>query len=109
MPFTDFEDLTLLELFCHSVIAAQMSAYKFTREAKQRPLCCLVVDSGFSFSHVVPIYDGKIIKKGVKRYKILYLYLGIVFVVQCYNYAFCFLYRTVLSHINMIFLSKSSL
>ena len=57
----------MLKLFFHSVVAAQMSAYKFTREAKQRPLCCLVVDSGFSFSHVVPIYDGKIIKKGVKR------------------------------------------
>eukprot|EP00795_Rhopilema_esculentum_P005169 gene5169-300_t len=47
--------------------AAQLSAYKHCQESKQKPLCCLVLDSGFSFSHVVPICDGKIVKKGVKR------------------------------------------
>lgn len=31
------------------------------------PQCCLVVDSGFSFTHVVPMINGEIIWKAVKR------------------------------------------
>ena len=49
------------------LLAAQLSSIKFAQESERKPLCCLVVDSGFSFSHVVPICDGRIIKKGVKR------------------------------------------
>ena len=29
---------------------------------------CLVVDSGYSFTHIVPVFNGKVLKKGVKRY-----------------------------------------
>jgi actin-related protein 6 len=42
--------------------------------AAQRPevaaneaLCGLVVDCGFSFTHVVPIFDGVVLQKGVRR------------------------------------------
>ncbi|GAA5846660.1 hypothetical protein JCM3766R1_005799 [Sporobolomyces carnicolor] len=31
------------------------------------PECCLVVDAGFSFTHIVPIVRGAIISSGVKR------------------------------------------
>ncbi|GAA5982302.1 hypothetical protein JCM5350_006134 [Sporobolomyces pararoseus] len=31
------------------------------------PECCLVIDAGFSFTHVVPILRGSIISSGVKR------------------------------------------
>ena len=33
-----------------------------------QPECMLIVDSGFSFTHVVPILSGRIIWKAVKRY-----------------------------------------
>mmetsp|Transcript_26457 Transcript_26457/g.41004 ORF Transcript_26457/g.41004 Transcript_26457/m.41004 type:complete len:618 (-) Transcript_26457:333-2186(-) len=29
--------------------------------------CCLVVDSGFSFTHIVPTIDGKAIRRGIRR------------------------------------------
>ena len=32
------------------------------------PQCSVIVDSGFSFTHVVPIIDGVVIWKAVKRY-----------------------------------------
>eukprot|EP00794_Sanderia_malayensis_P012812 gene12812-14125_t len=47
--------------------AAQLSAFKHTNDAKEKPFCCLVVDSGFSFSHIVPVLDGKLVKKGIRR------------------------------------------
>jgi len=47
--------------------AAQLSFYNYAKETRKRSLCCLVVDCGYSFSHVVPVFDGKVIKKGVKR------------------------------------------
>ena len=31
------------------------------------PLCTLVVDSGFSFTHVVPVCEGEVIHSAVKR------------------------------------------
>ena len=37
---------------------------------------CLVLDSGYSFTHVVPIFNGKVLKKGVKRYD---QYVALVF------------------------------
>ena len=32
-----------------------------------KPLCTLVVDSGFSFTHVIPVCQGEILKNAVKR------------------------------------------
>ena len=51
----------------HRTTAAQLSAYKCLQENKEKRICCLVVDTGFSFTHIVPIYDGRIVKKGTKR------------------------------------------
>lgn len=31
------------------------------------PECVLVVDSGFSFTHVVPVFRGRIVSAGVRR------------------------------------------
>lgn len=51
------------------MLAAQLAAWqrKQEEEASKKHLCCLVVDSGFSFTHVVPICNGKILKKAVRR------------------------------------------
>lgn len=46
--------------------SAQLSAWK-KKEENETMRCCLVVDSGFSFTHVVPICDGKILKEAVRR------------------------------------------
>lgn len=37
------------------------------RNLSPQPECMLVVDSGFSFTHVVPILDGRVVWKAVKR------------------------------------------
>lgn len=29
--------------------------------------CCVVVDSGYSFTHIVPYYRGKVVAKGIRR------------------------------------------
>jgi len=46
--------------------ACQLSSWKKKEEESNR-MCCLFVDSGFSFTHIVPICNGKIIKKAVRR------------------------------------------
>ena len=47
--------------------AAQLSAFKCHKEEVEKHLICLVVDSGYSFTHIVPVFNGKVLKKGVKR------------------------------------------
>lgn len=51
-----------------SPVVAPASATGATagKEALHR-LCSLVVDSGYSFTHVMPVYQGSIIKSAVKR------------------------------------------
>jgi len=60
-----FEEYRLKAL-CRTT-AAQLSQWKRKQEETERHLCCLIVDSGFSFTHIVPICNGKILKKGVRR------------------------------------------
>lgn len=36
-------------------------------EDTTKPLCTLVVDSGFSFTHIIPVCKGEILNKSVKR------------------------------------------
>uniref|UniRef100_A0A8C4PWY1 Actin related protein 6 n=2 Tax=Eptatretus burgeri TaxID=7764 RepID=A0A8C4PWY1_EPTBU len=43
-----------------------LSAHKYLHEHPSE-LCCLVVDSGFSFTHIVPFYKGRAIKSGIRR------------------------------------------
>ena len=38
--------------------------YSLTRG---QPLCCLVVDAGYSFTHIVPHYHNKVVLEGVRR------------------------------------------
>lgn len=49
------------------ISAAQLSAFKCHKEEVDKRLICLVVDTGYSFTHIVPVVNGKILKKGIKR------------------------------------------
>lgn len=48
--------------FC---LAATLSAYQYRRSMKSD--YALVVDSGFSFTHIVPFYQGKKLLDGMTR------------------------------------------
>ena len=45
---------------------ADLACYKRRLEAPQHP-CCLVVDCGYSFTHIVPFVNGVRLKKAVRR------------------------------------------
>lgn len=65
---------TMTEIFfeeykCHSLLrtnAANLSAYHCLKD-KPSELCCLVVDSGFSFTHAVPHIKGKKLRNATRR------------------------------------------
>lgn len=40
---------------------------QFKRQSEETHLCCLVVDSGYSFTHIIPYYNGKKLTEGVRR------------------------------------------
>jgi actin-related protein 6 len=40
----------------------------FSSQGLPRPECMLVVDVGFSFTHIVPIMGGTVLWSAVKRY-----------------------------------------
>ena len=46
---------------------AQLGAWYRKKDNSENHFCCVVVDSGFSFTHIIPICNGKIIKKAVRR------------------------------------------
>uniref|UniRef100_A0A3P8ZEW5 Actin related protein 6 n=1 Tax=Esox lucius TaxID=8010 RepID=A0A3P8ZEW5_ESOLU len=46
--------------------AGSLSAHRYFHENSQE-LCCIVVDSGFSFTHIVPYCRGKKMKDGICR------------------------------------------
>lgn len=53
----------------HSLLlttAGALSALKYRKE-RVREMACVVVDSGFSFTHVAPFLRGKLIKAGIRR------------------------------------------
>ena len=52
---------------CTCFKAAQLSAFKSHNEETKKHLVCVVVDSGYSFTHIVAVFNGKAMKKGVKR------------------------------------------
>ncbi|KAI0209778.1 Actin-related protein 6 [Lamellibrachia satsuma] len=43
---------------------------QFKRQSEETHLCCLVVDSGYSFTHIIPYYNGKKLTEGVRRINI---------------------------------------
>jgi len=51
--------------------ASFLSQYKYCRELDLSPSprpCCLVVDCGYSFTHLIPYYDGRPVRKAIRRY-----------------------------------------
>lgn len=48
------------------LLAGDLSCYN---HKKKNPgtLCCLLVDSGYSFTHIVPYIKGKKLKQGIRR------------------------------------------
>lgn len=48
------------------VSAGSLSAHRYFQVNNQE-LCCIVVDSGFSFTHIVPYCRGKKMKDGICR------------------------------------------
>ena len=49
-----------------SILGGYLAQYKVHKEKKDA-LCSLVVDSGYSFTHIVPYYNGKKVMEGLKR------------------------------------------
>lgn len=52
-------------------VASFLSQYRYCRELDLNPSpgpCCLIVDCGYSFTHLIPYYDGHPISKAVQRY-----------------------------------------
>ncbi|XP_014782503.1 actin-related protein 6 [Octopus bimaculoides] len=47
--------------------ASRLSDYRLRREQSTNNLCSLIIDSGYSFSHLVPYMKGKKITNAVKR------------------------------------------
>ena len=76
MAWTDFKKpqgrcyccfFILANFICSLFQAAQLSAFKCHKEEVDKRLISLVVDTGYSFTHIVPVFNGKILKKGIKR------------------------------------------
>ncbi|KAI1278785.1 Actin-related protein 6 [Halotydeus destructor] len=76
-PYFNFKSIqeNLLEIFyeeynVNTLLLANPSTYatyKHQRVRKPSSLCCLVVDAGYSFTHIIPYVDGKKIKSGIRR------------------------------------------
>ena len=62
---------SLIELiYCDVGIAAALIPYGsvFTNEGGVPPECMVIVDSGYSFTHAIPILNGRVMWNGVRRY-----------------------------------------
>lgn len=46
---------------------ATLSAYKHNHQRDSKSLCALVVDCGYSFTHIVPFIEGKQVASGIRR------------------------------------------
>jgi len=49
------------------ITAAHMADYKYATENPTDALCTLVVDSGYSFTHIVPFINGQKVIEGIRR------------------------------------------
>lgn len=47
-------------------LAGDLSAYNYSK-SHPKALCCLVVDSGYSFTHIIPYIKGEKYRKGIIR------------------------------------------
>ena len=48
--------------------AGFLTQHKYSKDRGSEPICCLVVDSGYSFTHIVPYVNGETIKEGLHRF-----------------------------------------
>jgi hypothetical protein len=48
------------------LLAGDLSCYNYKKK-NPGTLCCLLVDSGYSFTHIVPYIKGKKLKQGIRR------------------------------------------
>ena len=48
-------------------VGGHLAQYRIHKQ-KKTSLCSLVVDSGYSFTHIVPYHNGKKVMEGLKRY-----------------------------------------
>ena len=76
-PFCAFLQLVFEEFgfqSCLKVPAAVLAQRAHCRDQPgipaSRAACSLVVDAGFSFTHIVPVFDGHAIPSGIKRINI---------------------------------------
>jgi actin-related protein 6 len=63
-----FEEYDCLALA--KTTTADLAAYEYTNSHEineAKPLCCLVIDLGYSFSHIVPFVKGKKVLSAVRR------------------------------------------
>lgn len=57
------------EYECHSLLrinTSSLSCYNYKSE-RSRAKCCIIVDTGYSFTHIVPYVNGIKIKEGIRR------------------------------------------
>lgn len=60
-----FEEYGFKNLFLTN--PASLTAYKYCKEHPSRANTCLVVDAGYSFTHIIPYVNGKQVKEGIRR------------------------------------------
>ncbi|XKL59349.1 hypothetical protein PGB90_000365 [Kerria lacca] len=75
-PYFNFSSIqeAMTEIFfeeyeCHSLLRinpGDLSAHHYST-TYTKVICCLVVDSGYSFTHIIPYINGKKYKKGIIR------------------------------------------
>lgn len=61
MFFEEYQFDSLLQ-----INATTLSSHRFQKE-KENELCCLIVDSGFSFTHIAPYCKGKKLRNSIRR------------------------------------------
>ena len=75
-PFFNFQSIqeSLNEVFFEeyqfpSILVTHTATLSAMHQRKIHPerLCCLVIDSGHSFTHLAPYYHGKLVAEGVRR------------------------------------------
>lgn len=60
--FEEYECETLLR-----TTAADLSAHNYTSSRSPQPLCCLVIEMGYSFTHIIPFIKNKKYKLAIRR------------------------------------------
>lgn len=61
------------EYECESLLrttAADLCSYNYENSRDKKPLCSLVIDMGYSFTHIIPFIKGKKVKEGIRRINI---------------------------------------